>query len=541
MDNLFRPDSRILVIDDEAANVSFLEALLNIAGYKQVLSTTDSRQSVDLFTAFNPDIVLLDITMPFVDGFGVMNALRDSFPDHHVPILVLTADTTKSTKHQALSGGATDFLYKPLDADEVLLRIRNLLRAQYDRNHLDEQVREQTAALTLANDKVVELQWAALLAEQAKRTFIGNMSHELRTPMNGILGVTSLLTQRSNDDETQRMLNVVFNSCEKLQVILDEILYIASVDAGRVELETLPIDINLLVEEVVGLYEAESFRKGITLTITHPKEPTPILSGDAIRIRQTLGSLIANAVKFTREGGVNLGWNWMLHGDYVQLRFDISDTGIGIQESDQKRIFEHFSQVDESSTRAFGGVGLGLAIARNNVFLMGGSLSFQSAIDKGSTFSVEIQLAPTSLQPRTELPSASTFTLTRSGAPKVLIVDDNEVNLMVASELFKTCGCDIDSAENGIQAIEMSGRANYDLIMMDIQMPICDGIEATRVIRNREVLQGNTRTPIIALTANTLESDVKTYFEVGMDDVLPKPITYTTVKEHLTKHGLLNE
>lgn len=530
--------SRILVVDDEAANVSFLEVLLGIAGYRQIFSTTDPRRACDMFDAHKPDIVLLDLSMPFLDGFQVIDALNERFGAHHVPILVLTADATKSTKHRALGSGATDFLTKPLDADEVLLRISNLITARRDRQLLDQLLGKRTHELDEEQAKVRVLEKAALAAAQAKSDFLANMSHELRTPMNGIMGATSLLAQKTIDPDKKRISSIIMNSCRSLQAALDEILEISSLEAGHAEVLNQCFSPERVFEEAVALYEAEALRKGLTLSRPEITGSVPMVHGDPIRLRQAIGNIVSNSVKFTLAGEIRADWKWEQIDQHLNLVYRVKDTGIGISDSDQAKIFEAFSQADSSRSRKYGGVGLGLTIAQRNIQLLGGKLTLESQEGVGSTFTLSLSLPLSEVEAKDPISVAEPISPPKCGVPKVLLVEDNEINLMVAEEMFTECGCQVESAPNGLLAVSMSDDTPYDLIMMDIQMPVCDGVEATRQIRARESHSGIKRTPIVAMTANTRADDVQRYFQVGMDDVLPKPITLQLVKEHLQKQGI---
>jgi signal transduction histidine kinase/CheY-like chemotaxis protein len=361
---------------------------------------------------------------------------------------------------------------------------------------------------------LVEAQRAAEAAAEAKASFLANMSHEIRTPMNGVLGVLHLLKSESISDSGQRLLDEALSCGEMLSTLLDDVIDFERIEAGRLELNDEAVDAGELARSVFRLLEPQAQARGLTLTL-EGAEDLGWVRTDPVRLRQCLFNLMGNAVKFTLVGGVTLRCGRPGPG---RLAFSVQDTGIGIPLEAQDRLFERFHQADASTTRRFGGSGLGLTITRKLAEMMGGAVSFDSLPGVGSTFRIEIA-APDA--------TATTRATTLDGAPleslRVLVVEDNATNRMIAVKLLESLGASAQTATDGASGVAAAGAGVFDLILMDIQMPDMDGLEACRRIRR----QGGpgASTPIIALTANVLAHQRETYLAAGMDGVVGKPLS----------------
>jgi len=353
----------------------------------------------------------------------------------------------------------------------------------------------------------------ALAASEAKARFLANMSHELRTPMNGVLGVMHLLEREPLSDDGRRLLDEALGCGRMLTTLLDDVIDFSRIEAGKLELSAEPIDVAGLVEGVARVLGPQAEGQGIELSVEGAAELGWALA-DGVRLRQALFNLVGNAVKFTLHGGVAV--RCARQGE--ALVFEIEDTGVGIPREAQAGLFERFHQADASTTRQFGGSGLGLAITHRLAEMMGGALTFVSEPGHGSTFTLTVR-APAALAqaPPAALPDGALAGLS------VLVVEDNPTNRMIAVKLLETLGAAATTAHDGLDGVERARTGAYDLILMDIQMPGIDGVEATRRIR---ALTGpSATTPIIALTANVMAHQARAYREAGMDGVVAKPLS----------------
>ena len=374
---------------------------------------------------------------------------------------------------------------------------------------------------TRADELARALEQSQTLA-RVKSEIIANVSHELRTPLNGVLGMTSALMRSDLEPEARRMVETISASGDTLLRVIGDVLDFSKIEAGRMEIELAPVAIDEVTRDVVELYRAHAAEKGIEILATMPPEPAPRVEADSVRLRQVLSNLVANAIKFTSRGHVSVGHDWCKVDDRLVVRLWVEDTGIGIPAHRLEAIFDSFIQVDGSTQRRFGGTGLGLTISRRLVELMGGTIAVESELDRGSRFMIEIPFTPVPGSSG-DAPGGSRQVEVPRGL-RVLLAEDNKVNVMVARALLRQYGCEIDVAENGLRAIGLASENQYDLAFMDVQMPICDGLEATRAIRQAEALEGRPRLPIYALTANAMREDRTECLDAGMDGFIAKPI-----------------
>jgi len=377
-------------------------------------------------------------------------------------------------------------------------------------------ISQNTTELVAARD-------AALGAAEAKSQFLANMSHEIRTPMNGVLGVLHLLKNESLTDDGRRLLNEALGCGEMLSELLNDIIDFSKIEAGKLELATEPVEPADLLAGVADMLRPQAEAKGLYLRV----EALPDENGgdlgwvatDPLRLRQALFNLLGNAVKFTLEGGVVARLSGRREGDRARLRFEIQDTGVGIGNEAGLSLFERFRQGDGSTTRRFGGSGLGLAICRRLAEMMGGEVGFDSELGKGSTFWLEVEAgacaAPSEQDDETD---GALF-----AGLRVLLVEDNATNRLIAGRMLEAMGARITTADDGIQGVAAASREAFDLILMDIQMPGMDGVEATHRIR---ALKGPTgEVPILAMTANAMAHQQAAYLAAGMDGAIAKPLS----------------
>jgi len=384
---------------------------------------------------------------------------------------------------------------------------------------ITERVLAQERLEQLARD-LTDARDRALKASRAKSEFVANMSHEIRTPLNGVIGMASLLLGSDLSSENREVVSTIHASGDTLLRVINDVLDFSKIEAGHIEVSPSPSNPAQIVSDVVATYQTQAQERGIGLRwIGGRAEDAQFVMVDAVRVRQILSNLVSNATKFTHEGEVTLSWKLSAG----RLRFEVIDTGIGISSDRLAAVFESFTQADDSTHILYGGTGLGLSISKRLTELMGGSILAQSEEGVGTTFMVEFPVEVVSSQMLAE-PAAAASSRSVSGL-RVLVAEDNPVNVKVIQRMLQRLGCSSKIASNGIEASRMALSGEFDLVLMDMQMPVCDGLEATRTIRRGEALSHHPRQRIIALTANALNESRILCEQAGMDGFLPKPLT----------------
>ncbi|HET9159339.1 MAG TPA: ATP-binding protein, partial [Caulobacteraceae bacterium] len=431
-----------------------------------------------------------------------------------------------SAAMEEITGGKGDYdrRVEPMYDDEVgkLTESFNELMARLHANDIK---------LRQAMDDLVEARDQAEAANVLKSHFLANMSHEIRTPLNGVLAMAQIMAMSELTEQQRERLDVIRKSGESLLAVLNDILDLSKIEAGRMELEPAPFETASTLRQAFASFAGMAEKKGLGFSIEIDPLAEGWRNGDAARVCQIVNNLISNAIKFTEKGEVSLRVEPQGGEGERGIRLLVSDTGMGIAADKQSYMFEKFSQLDGSATRRFGGTGLGLAICRELAQLMGGEISVKSELGEGSTFTVDLPLVRIAHQEEAPRPLVEPETVDgdQGGEEderplRVLAAEDNATNQLVLRTVMQTFGADLTMVGAGTQAVDAWRKGEFDIILMDIQMPEMDGLTATRTIRDEEITSGRARTPVVAVSANAMTHQVKEYLDAGMDGHVAKPI-----------------
>lgn len=510
---------KILIVDDKLANLIALEKLLNELNIDFVRALSGN-EALKLSLHHEFALAVIDVQMPEMDGYETVELLRNAKRTRYLPIIFVSAIYSDDFYiKKGIDVGAVDFITKPIKSPLLIGKVRVFIELYNQQNQLKILLKEKEAATA----ELVRAKEKAEYATYSKSIFLANMSHEIRTPLNGIIGMSEILSKTKLTDQQLEYLNTVKLSGEDLLTIINDILDFSKIEAGQLQIEDIPFSLYKQIENVFKVLQLKADEKKIDLILDIGDDVPEYIKSDSIRIKQILINLLNNAIKFTEQGSVKLVVSKNSSSDPdVLIGFEIIDTGIGINKCNMGKMFTEFTQADTSTTRKHGGTGLGLTISKKLAELMGGEIGLESKLGVGSKFWFTIK-AKTCNRPDGIDDIDETVELPPN--IKILLAEDNLINQKVSMLMIKQIGYGCDIANNGDEAYKMHREKNYDIIFMDILMPVMDGMESTALIRNWEQENcGENRSKIIALTANAFKEDIEKYLKGGMDHYLSKPL-----------------
>jgi signal transduction histidine kinase len=512
-----RGSYRLLVADDNADMREYLKDLLS--AHWEVETFPDGASALKASLDNPPDLVLSDVMMPGLDGFELLRRLRAHLATREIPVVLLSARAGEESRVEGLQAGANDYLIKPFSSRELLARIAaqleiSRIRRETERSlreladHLEEKIRQRTSDLEQAN--------------RAKDEFLANMSHEIRTPIAGVLGLTEILLHQDMPAKLHTDIAMIRSSAESVLTLINDLFDLSRVNQGRFEFHPTDFDPRSLVQDALGPFKYQAMAKDLDFLVSFDGSVPGLIRCDKDRLAQVVKNLVSNSIKFTEQGFVRIELNAEeIDDSRLKLFVSVSDSGVGIPKSKQKDIFRAFTQLDTSYSKKFPGMGLGLAICKSLAEGMGGEISVHSTKRNGSTFSFSIPCTKVLQKPETSLQA---ITLKDLPPMTILLAEDNAVNRLFLRRALVTAGHKMGEAENGRHALEKLEDTPFDLVLMDIQMPEMDGVEAARRIRSGN--HGCADIPIIALTAYAMKGDRERFMGEGMDGYVTKPVDF---------------
>jgi two-component system, sensor histidine kinase len=522
----------VLVVDDDEYVHQLTNMVLKGFAFENTkirLASVFSGLEGKQYLLDHPDVavVLLDVVMEADDaGLQVVNFIRNDLKNNAVRILIRTGQPGAAPEESVFQDyDINDYLSKTdITAHKLRMTILNALRSYRDIQNAAKLQRK----IVLAEQESK----AAEEASKAKSQFLAHMSHEIRTPLNGIIGVADLLNGTPLSEEQNSYVKTIRNSGEALLSIINDILDFSKIEAGKLDLENTNFSIPDLCETIQGIFIAPLRTKGLTFEFGMTPNVPIYIASDPLRIKQILINLIGNAIKFTSQGKITLLLDAKNNPDQtICLSMQVRDTGIGIPPDQQHKLFAAFSQIDASTTRKYGGTGLGLQISLKLAELMGGNILLESEEGRGSCFTVNLTVKQGE-EPTEQHQSSRIISIKAPADVRVLVAEDNPTNQMVVKAMLKKLGYDPVIVSNGAEAIERCHAEAFDVILMDCQMPVLDGFAATQQLRTEAEFS---KLPIIALTAGATLEEQQQCFSAGMTDFLSKPITIDALQKGLAK------
>lgn len=513
----------IMIVDDNPQNLHVLDKLLTENSYN-VRPALDGAVALNAIKSVCPDLVLLDIRMPDPDGYEVCRQIKSDKRTADIPVIFISALDAPEDKIRGFEAGGVDYITKPFQREEVLARVRTHLSLKLAKEilkrsneELEKIVGQRTAELARAKD-------AAELANKAKSEFLANISHEIRTPLNAIIGYSSLLNSMISDETQKQYLNVIESGGKSLLILMDDIITLSKIEAGKMVIRYESSDIRLIFRQIQQIFSPRMIEKKIDFRVCVSDEIPEKLMADQSCLRQCLLNLVGNAVKFTEKGYIRLLAE-LSHSEHnpegTDLVITVEDTGIGIPPESHDKIFEAFRQHDGGLNRKYGGPGIGLTIVKRMAEMMNGTVLLESEPDKGSIFKIllrNIRYPKAAPEPKTEKPADAPVSIGKGTV--ILVADDFKFNRELIRTYLGRSGAEVIEAENGKEALRLAKAQKPHAVLMDISMPVMDGYEATRRIKNDDELK---HIPVIAVTGFAAPEDKERALSFGFDGFLAKP------------------
>jgi len=591
-------DSTLMIVDDETEILKAVKR--QFRKKYRVIAASNASSALDTLIQENVQVIISDQRMPEITGTEMFDKVKKLYPDAVRIILTGYSDiqavidainkgnvyqyikkpwdldeleyvVDKAFERFWLVSGNRQLLNELKETNKKLekeIQERKAVEQELKkhRDHLEYEVKKRTEQLQQMNQELIVAKDMAEKANQSKSVFLANMSHDIRTPMNGIIGMVDILKETPLSHLQHNYLNTISVSADTLLHLLNDILDYSKIEANQLILECVNFNLNKIVKQTIDLLTVKAMEKNISLLFSIAPDTPNELKGDPFRIQQILFNLIGNAIKFTDSGEVNVHIFAEQKTNPLILKFIIKDSGIGISQEIVEQLFKPFTQADGSITRKYGGTGLGLSITKQLIDMMDGNIQVESKLHVGSVFTVTLQLEMIS-EPETSIEQTETIkndyadcqcnalvkdlsqskrdssNLSESEIEQikeknlhVLFVEDTLVNKKIGTIFLKKLNCVTDVASDGAEAIEKLQQNKYDLVLMDVMMPIMDGLTATKNIRDPESSVLDQKIPIIAMTANAMKGDREKCLDAGMNDYLPKPVKFITLGKMLHKH-----
>jgi len=516
--------SKLLIIEDNLNNIQVVVNALQHYGFETAVAR-NGISGLKRAELLQPDLILLDILLPDIEGFEVCQQLKANPQTQDIPIIFMTALSRVEDKVKGFAVGGVDYVTKPIHHEELVARVITHLKMQAQKK----QLQSQAQALEHAKQLAETLQAQAEAANRAKSVFLANMSHELRTPLNAILGYTQIFQRDKAFTPSQlEGINIIHRNGEYLLTLINDILDLSKIEANKIEFFPTEVSLPSFLQQITEIFQIRAQQKGLHFRV-EITSPLPIIRVDEKRLRQILINLLSNAFKFTQQGHITLQLGYQQH----QLLLKVEDTGIGIKSEELPKIFLPFQQVGHPNAQEKG-TGLGLAITQQLVEMMGGQLQVESRFEQGTIFWMTLDLPEVVGYVTQPPPKTSKIIGYQPPLPsdhyKILIVDDELENRLVLRNFLKPLNFVLQEATNGQEAIEQAQAWHPDVILMDIMMPVMDGIEATCKIKQSPKLQD---VILIAVSAKVFESEQQKCFEAGCHSFIMKPVNQDELLEQL--------